>query len=501
MEVSSQRQAPTMAPRAPKSMVDIMMKALEKGASVTAFAAMAACGTAFEAGATQDQATNTITTTDAGTTGQGGTGGRKGTGGTPSTGGHLEGGSGGGTGGTTGTGGHPEGGTGGGTGGTTGTGGYLEDGGSTGGAGGGVKIDAGKGGAAGHETTDAGGNVDAGNGGAGGIITTGSGGAGGITTGPGGNGGAGGIITTGNGGTGGEGIKDAGVADAEANDAQAEAGAPDGSAADAGNDGGDAGADAGPVVCNPKCKVPAVPECETIECVGGNCVDTVALYGKLLNNQVTGDCKLNVCDGNGGMIAIADDNDTVPASDPCIIPICSNGVPGEASNNGADCNKNGGVICKDKQCVTLNSPINVTGKNFEAVFYGDATCQQVNDFTGGVSKNPPLYDTGAIAYNAIVPKTCVVTVVKDSPNHAFTFEVTNPNHVKYWEVYAYGMQTPGPYPLNGAPGKDMQSFCTTQPGGTLITDIASVDKDADPFKVRIEGDPKYSSIAWTMCPK
>jgi hypothetical protein len=336
--------------------------------------------------------------------------------------------------------------------------------------------------------------VDAGNGGAGGNGGIG----GGLTTGPGGNGGAGGIITTGSGGAGGQ-IEDAGAKDAS-DDAKAEAGAPDGSA-DAGNDAGDAAADAGPIVCNPKCKVPAVPECETIACVEGNCVDTVALYGKLLNNQVTGDCKLNVCDGNGGITAIADDNDMVATSDPCITPICSNGVPGEASNNGADCNKNGGVICKDKQCVTLNSPITVTGKNFETVFYDDATCQQVNDFTGGVSKNPPLYDIGSIAYNAIVPKTCVVTVVKDSPNHAFTFGVTNPNHVKYWEVYAYGMQTPGPYPLNGAPGKDMQSFCTTLPGGTLITDIASVDKDADPLKVRIEGDPKYSSIAWTMCPK
>jgi len=67
--------------------------------------------------------------------------------------------------------------------------------------------------------------------------------------------------------------------------------------------------------------------CQTRTCNQNQCGMIYAALGTPLPTQTAGDCKLNVCNGQGAINAAVDDSDTPPDDgDPCTDP-CVNGVP------------------------------------------------------------------------------------------------------------------------------------------------------------------------------
>lgn len=82
--------------------------------------------------------------------------------------------------------------------------------------------------------------------------------------------------------------------------------------------------------------------------------------------QTAGDCKVDICDGNGGVTTQNNNMDTLPDNKQCTVDVCNNGVPGYMFQMaGVPCNENGGTACDGMgNCVMVPvSPcfVNVTG--------------------------------------------------------------------------------------------------------------------------------------------
>jgi hypothetical protein len=83
---------------------------------------------------------------------------------------------------------------------------------------------------------------------------------------------------------------------------------------------------------SPACTAPADcpgvdTECHTRTCVGGVCGADDKPSGTALAAQTSGDCKIAVCDGNGGTSAIPDNNDKKDDNNVCTTDGCSAGSP------------------------------------------------------------------------------------------------------------------------------------------------------------------------------
>jgi hypothetical protein len=98
-------------------------------------------------------------------------------------------------------------------------------------------------------------------------------------------------------------------------------------------------------------------ECKKRTCNAGVCGFSFTAASTPVTQQKLGDCKANVCDGNGNIVSIADNNDK-PADDgnQCTAQECSNGSPAfpPLPPNTA-CNQNGGSLCSNSgTCVQCN---------------------------------------------------------------------------------------------------------------------------------------------------
>ncbi|WP_437852112.1 hypothetical protein [Sorangium sp. So ce363] len=181
----------------------------------------------------------------------------------------------------------------GGSGGQGGTGGGGGGGGSGGNDGGGGSSDGGGG------SSDGGGGSGGGDGGSGG----GDGGSGGGNGGS--DGGAGGV--DGNGGNGGD--------------------------AGAGGDGGAGGIDGsggggGSVPCTGDADCPAPDsECAIARCIDGGCATEPVASGTPVKVQMAGDCRERVCDGDGAVTEVDDDDDLRDDHSQCTVDSCRDGSP------------------------------------------------------------------------------------------------------------------------------------------------------------------------------
>ena len=127
-------------------------------------------------------------------------------------------------------------------------------------------------------------------------------------------------------------------------------------------------------------------ECRTRTCSANVCGANDVSFGTPTSAQSPNDCKLNVCDGTGNIIAAPDGTD-LPADDgsQCTGEICTLGVPSHpnAPINTA-CNQGGGSVCNaggscvqcnlatqcagaDTECQTRTCSSNVCGVNNTAV--------------------------------------------------------------------------------------------------------------------------------------
>ena len=94
--------------------------------------------------------------------------------------------------------------------------------------------------------------------------------------------------------------------------------------------------DGGSVCVNAECAktsdCPAATACRWYECLAGTCEVFHASEGGLAANQITGDCKKNVCDGAGNTKSVDDNSDVPRGGWPCIVGHCENGVASQTSS-------------------------------------------------------------------------------------------------------------------------------------------------------------------------
>jgi hypothetical protein len=71
-----------------------------------------------------------------------------------------------------------------------------------------------------------------------------------------------------------------------------------------------------------------------------------AAKGTVIATQTTGNCKENECDGAGNIIAVADNSNLPPNTNPCTKALCTAGVPSNPPlAAGTACAVDGGTVC------------------------------------------------------------------------------------------------------------------------------------------------------------
>jgi hypothetical protein len=80
--------------------------------------------------------------------------------------------------------------------------------------------------------------------------------------------------------------------------------------------------------CNQASECPgADTECREPICEQGVCGFSDKPEGTALASQVAGDCKREVCDGNGGTASSVDPSDVYDDGNPCTEDLCEGGAP------------------------------------------------------------------------------------------------------------------------------------------------------------------------------
>ncbi|WP_437294392.1 hypothetical protein [Sorangium sp. So ce426] len=223
----------------------------------------------------------------------------------------------------------------GGSGGQGGTGG----GGSGGNDGGGGSSDGGGG------SSDGGGGSGGGDGGSGGGDGGSGGGDGGSGGGDGGSGGGDGGSGGGNGGS------DGGAGGVDGNGGNGGDAGAGGGAGGGGGDGGAGGIDGsgggGDVPCTGDTDCPAPDsECATARCVDGGCTTEPVASGTPVKDQMAGDCRERVCDGEGAVTEVADDDDVRDDHSQCTVDSCRDGSPiNDPVEAGTWCSLADGGLC------------------------------------------------------------------------------------------------------------------------------------------------------------
>lgn len=88
------------------------------------------------------------------------------------------------------------------------------------------------------------------------------------------------------------------------------------------------GGGSGGVPCGAAADCPGVDsECQRRTCEGGRCGLDPAPRGRPAAEQVPGDCKARVCDGQGAVIELDDERDAFADGDPCSADVCVAGAP------------------------------------------------------------------------------------------------------------------------------------------------------------------------------
>lgn len=110
--------------------------------------------------------------------------------------------------------------------------------------------------------------------------------------------------------------------------------------------------------------------CQTRTCTEGSCGKDFKANGTPLPTQKDGDCKVQVCDGNGSIIATTDDNDNPDDSNACTADACDQGTPSNTNvDAGTNCGTNGTgnpLVCDSKgQCVGCNAASDCPGVDDE----------------------------------------------------------------------------------------------------------------------------------------
>ncbi|MBK9260855.1 MAG: hypothetical protein IPM54_13675 [Polyangiaceae bacterium] len=124
-----------------------------------------------------------------------------------------------------------------------------------------------------------------------------------------------------------------------------------------GGQGGSAGEGGGA----PECQVPSdcppvASECISAACVNGICETVNVAVGMPVADQISADCFMRVCDGNGMIASQYDDSDVQDDGKDCTQDLCAMGAPLHPFEaQGMPCSELGGHVCNDSgTCVECN---------------------------------------------------------------------------------------------------------------------------------------------------
>jgi hypothetical protein len=97
-------------------------------------------------------------------------------------------------------------------------------------------------------------------------------------------------------------------------------------------------------------------ECATRTCSAGACGVAFDMKGKPVSMQTAGDCQSQQCDGNGGLMMVADNADVLNDKETCTKDLCTNGVPSNPPEvAGTMCSEGTGTLCDGAgKCVACN---------------------------------------------------------------------------------------------------------------------------------------------------
>ncbi len=125
-------------------------------------------------------------------------------------------------------------------------------------------------------------------------------------------------------------------------------------------DGSGSTSGSGTVACSTRadCSQPDNP-CMKPLCTSGVCGSTPAPEGTSIADAAAGDCKAQICDGAGNIMATNDDTDIPNDGNSCTNDACTNGIPSNAPvAAAAPCSEGGGSLCNGAgacvECVAVD---------------------------------------------------------------------------------------------------------------------------------------------------
>lgn len=132
------------------------------------------------------------------------------------------------------------------------------------------------------------------------------------------------------------------------------------------------------VQCNdPIAHCPAPPACKAAACTAGKCGTVNLATGATAQQQSSGDCKINLCDGQGNVVPAPDDGDVPVDGKECTSDVCSMGQPSNPPvAAGQPCGPaGGGQQCDGKgTCKLGGAKACQTGDDCASGFCSDGVC-------------------------------------------------------------------------------------------------------------------------------
>lgn len=140
--------------------------------------------------------------------------------------------------------------------------------------------------------------------------------------------------------------------------------------------------------------------CQRPACVAGMCVPELTEVNTPHPQQDDGDCRSRVCDGNGLIIEIADDDDPEDDGNECTLDTCNAGVPvSSLAVDGTTCGSGGMLACVAGECAgcTIPSQCGPDGECFQRTCDGAGQC--------GIDPLPPSTTISQVSGDCL-ERTC-----------------------------------------------------------------------------------------------
>lgn len=163
---------------------------------------------------------------------------------------------------------------------------------------------------------------------------------------------------------------------------------------------------------SPECQTaidcpPTMQTCLSATCVDGDCIVVNDPPGTPVAAQIPGDCRRDVCDGNGSTITINDEADLQDDNRDCTQDLCSAGIPLHPwQTQGTPCAESGGNVCNAwGHCVECN-----LGSDCPSAVCQDSVCRIAECGNGSKDGTETDVDCGGMCGGCSDGQTCLLDV-------------------------------------------------------------------------------------------